>query len=235
LYKQPEYANLETLLASEANEASNDFALLAKVLPATIAIIGTLTAIVAVVVQHSLWALLSTLGSGAIAVAVWFIFDHMDKKIPPSRKLIRKQAKKVLERVCGFSNIVGVDPALSPSVSVILDEAASIYLKHRTDASSGPFADNRNRAESALEAAMARLMDLAALPSVREQELELQRGWAWPLLLEMRDMDRTLDETLKNTLANPLSRADDPLAQLRQARLELQSIDTAIDELEQRS
>lgn len=233
LYKQPEYPNIEALLEAESQQPSDDFRTLAKVVPAVIAAFGFVTAVMAVVTQHNNWLFLSTLGSGALALGVWYIFDRLDKKIPPSRVDVRKHAKKITERMCGFSNIVGVEPAFSPAVGSMLDEAARIYLKHRTEDSAVPFANNRAKASIALEEGMARLMELGLLPNCRAQDLEVEKGWAFALLQEMREMDVALDQHLRTALATDSTGVADPRANLRDARMELMRNESAIAEFEQ--
>jgi len=232
-FKQPEYANVEALLEAEADQPDEDFRQIANVVPPILAGVGLLVAVAGIFFTHSLTFLFAILGFGTLATVLWFIFDRLDKKIPRSRARLTKHSKEVLGRVCGFTNIIGIEPALSPAVGQILDEAAGIYLKHRSG-DPGSFAESRQRAFTALEEGMAKLMELGTQPTVRAQELELQRGWAYPMLQEMRSLDKALDEHQRNSLANPLQ-ADDPLAQLRSARMELQGIDTAIDELRQQS
>ena len=232
IYKQPEYPNIETLIEADHDKPAGETQLLAKIIPAGIVVFGLGMAILATIVNHNAWYLLTTLGSGVFGVAAWIILDQLAKKTPASRVLVRKRLKTLEQRICGLSNLVGIEPAMSPEVAAIIDEAAGIYIKHREE-EPGAFADNRARATTALEEAMAKILELVEQPTLRNQEFELQKGWAQPLLQEMRDLDKALDENLRSSLANP-SRVDDPLAQLRQARLELQSIDTAIDELEQR-
>jgi hypothetical protein len=168
LYKQPEYPHVEALLEAEDEEPGDDYRMLAKIILASIVGCALLVVIVAVFATRSLWPQMSTFGAGAIATIVWFILDSYDKRISRSKARIRTLSKQIVQRVCGLSNIVGVEPAVSPAVGPVPDEAAAIYLKHCSDhpnQTERPYNEGRMKAEGALEEAMARMMELAIADS----------------------------------------------------------------------
>jgi hypothetical protein len=178
---------------------------------------------------------LGLLVSGALGGAAWFIFDSLDKQIPRSKAQLRKLSEGIRERVGGFSNMIGLQPALSPAVGLILDEASAIYLKHAnvTEAKLLLQGETRFRAVQALEEAMARMLELGQPKTAQEQDLELASGWALPLLQEMRDMDMALNQHMQAALAAQAINTADPLANLRDARKELLGDESALEELRQ--
>ena len=231
LYRQPEFPNLEALIESEHGQPSDDFNLLAKIIPPCVIAFGIAIALFVSFRANNFLYLLSMVPVDAAALAIWYIFDRFDKRIPRSRVAIRKRTKAIEERICAFSNIVGMDPAITAETGEVLDEAARIYLKHRPDPASPEFTNNQSKAKQALEEAMARIMDLATVDA-RAQKVELEKGWAPALLQEMRDMDRALDAHAQSLAGTGLD-FNDPLLQLRQARLELKNVDAAMNELDQ--
>jgi hypothetical protein len=183
---------------------------------------------------HHPFVSLFALTSLVFAPALWYICDRMDKSMTPSKRRIRKTSEEIWARYRSLKSIVGVEPALSHNVGQLLDEAAFIYQKHFTPDKpvknpSEPYA----RALNALEEAMARMLELGKPASVQAQELELASGWAKPLLQEMRDMDRALEHHRQAAAATELLGGSDPIAGLREARLELQRTESAMIELEQ--
>lgn len=232
---QPEFKNLEALLEAEEGQPHNDFRVLAKVVPSIVAGAGLLLGCYGIFarIPQVFWGALAV---AAIAAPVWILFDRMDKSIRPAKARIRQLSEQIWDRYRRFSNLAGVEPALAHSVGEVLDEAAAIYLKHSTiDAAQRKLlSEPQVRSINALEEAMARMLDLAMPQTVRSQELELGAGWARPLLQEMKDLDRALDQYKQGSLAPRSDGSVDPLAALREARLELQSIETAVSELEQR-
>jgi hypothetical protein len=224
-----EYPHLEAMLEREAAEPHFDYRLLARILPPMMAAIGIVTFIPAMI--YAKW---SVAAAGAIfaclSYGLWWFLDRLDKTIPRSRAKLRRLAELIWQRYNGISNLVGIEPSLSSDVAEILEEAARLYQKHlpKDRRDDEPFGDVRLKASRAMEEAMAKLLQLAEPETVRSQELELEKGWARPLLAEMAALDQTLDQHMQTTLADADTGA---LAGLRDVRLELQRIDAAVDEL----
>jgi hypothetical protein len=232
---QAEYHNLEALLESEENQPYEVYRILSYIIPPVI-FIATSAPLVALSLRGHPLFLLGMMVSGAIAVGSWVLLDKLDRSIPTSKARIRKLAHGIWERYCGFSHIVGVDPAISPSVAVILEEASGIYLKHSAIERKNRehFSQFQEKAVQALEEAMAKMLELAVPSAIRAQELELSAGWAEPLLQEMRDMDVALDQHSQTLNTVHVAGSGNPIAGLREARLELERIEAAVVELQQR-
>lgn len=229
-----EFPNLEALLETESGQPHNDYRVLSWIFPPVLLLGGWIAILDAVLTKNFglLWCGVGIAGFGG---GVWFFLDHLDKTIPKSRAKIRKLSQKIWLRYRKITNIVGVSPALMPAVGEMLEEAAGIYLRHSKDVPKNldVASGSRERALRALEDAMARMLELGEPPTVRGQELEMGAGWAEPLLAEMRETDRMLERHVPAELIEPRETLD-PLAALREARIELQRVDTAVEELEQR-
>ncbi len=228
LAAQPEYSCLESLLKEESDNPSDGYRIASYVVPPLIGVLGLGVFIPLALIKNPDF-ILGAVVTAAIAAATWVVFDRLDKAIAPSLSQIRKSSKSLLYRMVSFTNIVGVEPALDPEVGEILDEAAGIYMKHSAAIKEGY--SSASKIATALEDAMARMMDLSTPVGARAQEMELARGWAPPLLQEMRDADKALDQHVQAGL--PTQTTNDPLAALREARMELQMTDAASQELEQ--
>lgn len=227
----PEYPHLEALLEAENGQPTNDYAVLAKILVPLILSMGVGLSIL-LGLMHSWSAVLPIPIAAAIGVPLWFLLMRLDQRVSKSKAKLRKLCEEIWHRYCDFSNLVGIDPALSDRVGSILDEAAGIYLKHsRTET---VLDESHKRALEALENAMAQMLELGRLKSVPEQELEFSAGWAVPLIQAMRELDQDLDRYRMNALAAAAVDSRDPLRQLREARIELQSRHQAIEEIEER-
>ena len=223
-----ELPNLETLLEAEADQPSNDYRMLSYALPSVFAVSG-LVFLVPLIVTKMLWFVIPLVVFIAGAIVAWFVCDRLDKSIPQSRARIRRLSEDLVKKFSAFTNIVGVDPAISPSVGAVLDEAAGIYLRHAPTMKDSM--SPSHNAALALEAAMARMMDLSVPVGVPAQDIELAKGWAQPLLQEMRETDRVITAHAQSALA-PRTQGD-PLAALREARIELQITDAASNDLTQ--
>jgi len=229
LYKQPEYPNFEALLEAEAEQPSDDFANAAKYVPPSLTFAGVIFAVVVTAMRHNAGMLTVAVPFAFVAAVLWFLFTYLDRRIPKSRQLVRKRAKEIAQRVCGFSNIVGVEPAMIPAVGVMLEEAARIYMKHRSDTPT----PSSEKALLALEEGMGKIMELAVPPTLQQRQ-ELEKKWAYPLLDEMKEVDRVLDEHANRALDASTSKGYDTFSRLQQARMELQGYDSAVEELEQK-
>ena len=83
------------------------------------------------------------------------------------------------------------------------------------------------QALKAIQEAMAKLLQLALPDSLATQELRLAEGWAMPLLEEMRRVDQILIQQLQT----PHIDSRDPLYMLREARIDLQGLEEAREEI----
>jgi hypothetical protein len=232
---QAEFPHLEALMEAEEGQPHYDYRVCAKVIPPIVAGIGVVASIALVAIFRNQAIIFGAFGAGAIATGLWFLFDWLDRRIPRSKAQLRKMSEGIWQRYKGFANMLGINPTLSPRVAAVLDEAASIYLKHfnAADTRKEVQGEPRARALQALEEAMARLLELGQPQTPEAQDLELAAGWAQPLLQEMRDMDYALDRHLQTAIAAQAINSADPRANLRDARIELLGNQTAIEELEQ--
>ncbi len=232
LTRQHEFPNLEALLESEG-KPHNTFRVLSYCIPPAVLLFGGASVFLAVWTGAADLAI--SIGSGvtvALAATAWLIFDRLDRSIPRSKKRVRQLTVKLLSRYVGLGNLVGAEPAIDPEVGALLDEAAKIYLKHLSAEDKGSvFSEARSTAMHALETALAKLLELSEPASAAAQRQAMSHGWAEPLVAEMRELDRALDSHARNALVK--KSAEEPLAGLRDARLELQKIDAAVEELEQ--
>ena len=73
-------------------------------------------------------------------------------------------------------------------------------------------------------------MELGVPESVSAQKLCLEAGWAVPLLEEMRAVDKVLTRQIQLESEH----AEDPLARLREIKMELIHSERALEELDQR-
>lgn len=234
----PELPNLESFLESEGVRPHQVYRILEIVIPTSVLVFGGVS------VGLARWSgagpVPLLLGGGlalVIAAAAWYVFHRLDGTITGATRRIRGLAEVLLKRYAGCGNIMGVEPAVDGEVGAVLDEAAGIYVKHAavpTKTDLPVIQEARADAVRALESAMASLMELARPVSAAAQRQALAAGWAHPLLAEMRELDRTLDAHARNAVAGRDSVGDDPLAGLRDARLRIEKIDSAIDELEDR-
>jgi hypothetical protein len=157
--------------------------------------------------------------------------------ISPTTIRLRQNCRTLIMKLAGFNAIVGTQPVLAQRVANALEEAAGLYLRARPSGakpSDGLWSEAQQRIGIALDEAMAQLLTLAEPESVAAQEAELGRGWAEPLIEEMRVLAKTVEA--HRTGANSALLADErmgPLAGLRNARHELQRLDSALSELEQ--
>lgn len=232
---RPEFPHLETLIENQAGRPHNIYQILKYVIPASVLVFGGASA------GFAIWQNANPLGVGlgifgtlVIAAGAGFLFHHLDKTIPDDSRRLRQLANKLVGRHLGWGNLVGSEPAVHPRVGEVLDEAAGIYLRH-VGAGDKPPSPTRSvarvKAYRALEAGMARLLELAEPERAAQQEQILTAGWAEPLLAEMQALDKQLVEQTKRSAAERLIQDDPALEALREARHSLQSLETAEDEL----
>jgi len=219
-------------MEAEEGQMGDDYKVLAKIVPA---VLGALTAsFIVLSLKSGNLEVLALGGVGlVIAASSRLLLLYLDRSIRASKKRIRKQCEQIWARYRKLGNIVGIEPALAPEVGKALDEAAGIYMKHEPNLAKGKdLSSPQARGALALEEALAKILELAEPENVRAQELSLSAGWAQPLLNEMSVMDGSLERYAQIGAMNRIT-PNDPLANLREARLELQGIEAAASELEQ--
>lgn len=228
LVRQSELTNLETLIETEAERQPNsNYFVLACAIPAGIAIFGGGSVFVAWLSgNYGLPLLLGSILTAFLAIGAWYVFFRLYKSVPPSRIQLRKQVMKFLPRYCSLGNILGGESVMTEQFSALIDEAAGIYLKHCSDSLSH-LGDAPTKAVRAIEESMSRLMEVALSKDRRSQEQAMV--WALPMLVELRSLDLTLDHHSNLARKNEI---DDPLAGLRDARSELEQVQTALSELQ---
>ncbi|WP_144240941.1 hypothetical protein [Fimbriimonas ginsengisoli] len=226
LSSQPEYPNLEALLEAEASQPHSGYFYAARIVPPVGIVVGN-GVFVPLAMNFSPLFYIGAVGLSVVGGGLGILFNFLDRSLSPAKKHIRRQAHMIWGRY-GIGSLIGTSPVISPVVGQVLDEAASIYMRHAQRKSS---TEVHRRAFQALEVAMARLMELAAIENAQNQELEFDSGWALPLLQEMRQMDTALARLTQ--FAPSGSAPVDPLANLRDARAEVAGIVSAIDELDQ--
>lgn len=236
LARQPELPNLEALIEAEGQKPGDDFLIARWVVPLVLTVVAVAVFTpLAILVEP--W--LGFFGAGLIAIGgiLGLCFHAIAKAIPPSRVVLRKRSRKLLERMCRVKHLLGLEPVLAPEVGSVLDEAARLYLKSATDtgneARTGVWEEARERAMLAMEEAMGRLLELAEPDNAQAQEIALSRGWAQPLLNEMAALGQALDRhAADERLAKLTSAEPDALAGLRSVRDELERIESAESELD---
>lgn len=220
-----EYPQLERLLEREAGQVHNDYRLLARVVPTIVFAVSLFTA--------SIWGML---GGLVLAGLAWKLLDWLDRRIKPSQVVLRQRSERIWNRYDSLSRRFAREPVLDPRVGDILEDAAQIYLKHSTASKEWDhrvLTESHAKAVLALEVGMGRLLQLGEAETLRAQEVELQAGWAMPILQEMRELDGALDHHLKSRVAERAALTDDTAGRLREARLDLERMDAAIEELDQ--
>ena len=166
---------------------------------------------------------------GGVLGGIFFRWDHL---ISAERKRVRKGAKSLLMRCRSLKNLIGVEAPIAPSVGNVLEQGAAIYMRHvKKERFFEPSAAKQlTKAESAIEAGMARLLDLASPPSAALQEVELSQGWALQVLKEMQALDTAIARQGELPAQGSVR---DTLLRLRDARGELEDFEAARVELDQ--
>lgn len=227
LVRQSELPNLEALIDSESARQPNlNYYILACAIPAGIAICGGFSVFFAWISGNR--GLPLALGSAltvALAAGAWFIFYRLYKSVPASRQKLRKLITKFSPRYASFGNIFAGEHVLSEQFASLLDEAAGIYLRH-CSVETSQSNDAPKNAVRAIEEAMTRLMEEAVNRDHPAQEQALV--WAQPILEELRLLNSSLES---HAIASKRSDVTDPLARLRNARSELETTTTAMQEL----
>ena len=227
--RQRELANLEALIdAEEGRQPTRNLFILSCAIPAGIGTFGGLSVFVAWISGNKgLPLALGTAFTAVLAAGAWFIFYRLYRAVPPSKRRLRDLVLKFTRQYASVGNIVLGEGSLSDPFATVLDEAAGIYLQQSSvddDSLTGAPA----KAMVALEEAMSKLLEVALLKDQVAQNQALT--WTQPLLEEMRLLNQSLAEHAMTVKHNEFA---DPLASLREARAELETSTTAIQELGQ--
>jgi len=223
--RQAALPDLEALIDAESGrQPSYNYFVLSCAIPAGIATFGGFSVFVAWLSGNSgLPLILGTALTAILTAAAWFIFYRLYTSVPPSRRHLRGLILKFGKQYGSFGNIMLGEQSMPQNFATLLDEAAGIYLRHGAAEGSASA-----KTVGAIEDAMARLMEIAVLRDPQAQSRAMSR--AEPLLVELRLLDQSLLEHVKLAERQALA---DPLANLREARVELETSNTAAEELEQ--
>jgi hypothetical protein len=237
---QQEMPNLEALIDAEAMKPKDEYHIARWVVPLVLSIVGP-SVFIPLTIAFSPLFLIGAIGMPAIGWILGGIFHYVSKTIDPSQLVLRKRCFTLLQRLNSLKNLLGYSPVLSVEVGGALEEAAALYLRTRPaiEPKKGPparglFDETCLRAQKAMDDAMAQMLLLAEPESTQAQDLELSKGWAQPLLEEMRATTKALTEHYRHMrTAAMLDSHLSPLVGLRDARSELQRLENATAELEQ--
>lgn len=230
LSPQPEYPHLESLIEQEGQHASTELLVARWLVPLILTVVGISVFTPLMVAIHPLFSI-GLIGLPAVGMTLGLIFHSMVRSLPPARIKLRKQCRKLGERMIGIKSLLGIENPLSPEVGGILDEAAMLYLRAKARAEAADtMAEPFKRAADAMEDAMSKLLQLAEPEGAKAQEANVAGGWAEQLLSEMRALDRALDANERNARASEMIEAD-ALARLRETREEIENQHSAVVEL----
>lgn len=234
LNKQPTYPDLEALVEAEAEKTGDEYHIARWVVPLVGVGAGVLV-FLPLSIFVSPYFLFGLGGLSLIGAGIGYICHLIAKGVSPSLIALRKRTRVLRDRLINLKNILGFEPALSPAVGEMLNEAAHYYLQvcHDEAPAGMMWPEARQRALAAMEEAMTRMLELAEPPTVSAQDAILVRGWAKPLLNEMKELAKKLKEHEQTQRESPLIATDsDALAGLREARVELERLDQATQELD---
>jgi len=233
LNKQPTYPDLEALVEAEAEKTGDEYHIARWVVPLVGVAAGT-AIFLPLAILFSPYFYLGMGGLAAVGSGIGYICHLIARQVSPSQIALRKSTRSLRNRLVTVKNLLGFDPALSPAVGEILNEASKLYLQVCHDPKPSPtiWPEAYQRAQAAMEEAMTRMLELAEPATVPAQDAALARGWAGPLLAEMKELAKTLETHERTLKASPLGASDsDALAGLREARVELERLDQATQEL----
>ncbi|HRK22020.1 MAG TPA: hypothetical protein PLX06_09430 [Fimbriimonadaceae bacterium] len=235
LSKQPEYPDLEALVEAEADKTSDEYHIARWVVPLILGTVGA-AVFIPLSIFVSPYFLIGTGGLWVTAATLGTIFHWIAKGITPGQVALRKRTRNLRNRMIQVKNLLGFEPALSPKVGEVLDQAARYYLQVcHEETPVGMWPEARLRARAAMEEAMTRMLELTEPPNGPAQEAVLARGWAMPLLAEMKALAKAMAEHEEGQRRSPIASSDaDALAGLREARVELERLDQATQELDLR-
>ncbi len=235
---QPELASLEAFLEAEAGRQDDAFHIARWVVPLVLSVVGVSVFLPLALIFDPLF-ILGAVGMVALGGTLGMIFHRIAKSIPISRINLCKRAKLVLARLLRFRSLLGLEPALSPKVGEVLDQAARLYLiavpepEVARASGNGVWSQARIKATRAMEEAMARMLELAEPESAQAQEFALARGWAQPLLSEMEALAKAIQKHDKaDRRLQPGDEKLEAISGLRDARSDLERLEEAVAELE---
>lgn len=228
----PEYPHLEILVEEESVKVGDGFHLARWIIPAVTTFFAVACFLpLALTVHPGFWyGVGGCLGLGAI---VGLVFHQLAQQISASQVRLRKRCMTLSGRMLGLNNLLGLREALSPEVAQVLDEAARLYLQSQSreplPAQGGVWTDATLQARRSMDEAMAQMLELALPESAQAQEVELSKGWAEPLLVEMRATAALLSgpKPLEATHS-----VHTPLTNLAEARAQLERLSHAVQELD---
>lgn len=222
-----EWPHLEDLVAAESVKIKDEYHYARWIVPLVAGVVAVVFGALSVI--HPLF-LIGT-GVGLLAGTILgLVFHSIARSVSPAQLLLRKRATALRRRWMGLTHLLGVESGVSPRVGEVLDEAARIHLSVRPPKVSGQApipSRSRRDAEEAMDEAMAAMLALAEPSSPAHQEALLDQGWAARLLDEMRGASKAL--AVMPDEDNPDGSA---LHRLRRARLELESLKEAREELD---
>lgn len=240
LNKQAQYPNLEVLIDEESKKVKDGYHHARWITPLS----GLVLALgcfmpLALTVHPLFW--IGTAGMAAIGGVLGLVFHRLAIRISPTQMKLRQRCMKLGNRMISLKSLFGTMPALSPKVAEVLEDSASTYLKVRPspdrDAARprpAVWDEPTIRALRAMDEAMSQMLALAEPETPQAQEVELNRGWAQTLLAEMKATAQALELSSRSAgLAAELDSAASPLANLRDARSDLERLESAVSELEQ--
>lgn len=235
----PELPNLEALVEDEFSKVSDGWHLARWIVPLSSLVVGGGVFLPLTVWGHPLF-LIGAAGLPLIGLILGIIFHILAKRITPAQLGFRKKCALLGQRMVGWANLAGVSPALSPKVGAVLEEAAEALLSVKPigqEISSAPakgvHAHAYQQAEAALVEAMTKLLTLADSPSALAQDSELAKGWALPLLEEMKATASALKSPSPRVqIAAQIEASETPLAGLVEARAQLARLEAAASELD---
>lgn len=231
--KVSEHPHLETLIDAESVKVGDGYHLARWICP----LVGLFFALamflpMALTIHPLFW--IGAAATTAIGGGLGGIFHLLARQIQPAQIRLRKRCAALGDRMNRFQNLIGMQATLSPKVAEVLDEAAQAFLSvpPLDDHADGVWAESSRKAYRALEEAMAQMLTLAEPETPQAQEIELNRGWARPMLDEMRATAASLASPPTGSAALD---AGTPLADLADARAQLERLRHAVAELDQDS
>lgn len=234
----PEYPHLEALIEQESAKVTDGYHYARWIVPLVGAGLALACFLPPALTVHPLFWIGSA-GMVALGCTLGYVFHRLAKGISSAQILLRKRCLALSQKLVSLRNLIGVSPTVSPKVAKLLDGAAQVYLTTKAPEGRSRAAENgvwevaTRKARLAMEEGMAELLTLAEPETPQAQEIELSRGWAQPLLVEMRETARLLDQQARRAhLAAQLDATLSPLAGLADARAQLEQLDSAASELD---